>query len=308
MAERWWGPVGRDVGPPTRTPKPQGRPGRPSGPGLSIWRALGVGALVGVAQLVLMTLTVVLPGPLLLSWTAALIGGPGFMAYRYRRRSEPRRGRRFLGAVGAAVGHGMWMFVLLVVGVGVLEPYVGDSAWVYGVCVLGSATAGYRAARRSVAAEPVRVAKPVAKPVAMPRAPQPAVGHSDAARARAAERGITEFGALLAAHPFSAALPGVAYEEVADHSFALDAYERAKVAPVEEVPRILAEGRAALARLDRRLGLDTAQAQEGCFFDPRHGPAVTSVRWTPPGGHARTVQVCQADAVRLADGERPNLR
>ncbi|MGQ4425136.1 hypothetical protein ACN6LL_007841, partial [Streptomyces violaceoruber] len=49
------------------------------------------------------------------------------------------------------------------------------------------------------------------------------------------EQAITEFGALLGAHPFDASLPGVAYPEVADHSLALDAYDRAKDAPAGEV-------------------------------------------------------------------------
>ncbi|MGW0299544.1 hypothetical protein ACWDYK_22950, partial [Streptomyces anthocyanicus] len=64
------------------------------------------------------------------------------------------------------------------------------------------------------------------------------------------EQAITEFGALLGAHPFDASLPGVAYPEVADHSLALDAYDRAKDAPAGEVRGVLAEGRAAPARLD----------------------------------------------------------
>ncbi|MEU3069744.1 hypothetical protein ABZ712_22955 [Streptomyces sp. NPDC006906] len=51
------------------------------------------------------------------------------------------------------------------------------------------------------------------------------------ARSQQEERAITEFGELLAAHPFTPTLPGVDYVQVADHSLALDAYERAKAAP-----------------------------------------------------------------------------
>ncbi|MCX3058324.1 hypothetical protein [Streptomyces beihaiensis] len=124
-------------------------------------------------------------------------------------------------------------------------------------------------------------------------------------RAREAERAVTEFGALLCVHPFAPGDPDATYQQLADHFLALDAYERAKSAPAADVPAILAEGRAALERLDRRLGLDTAASAAGCFFDQRHGPAVEFVRWAPPGGVVRTIEVCRADAVRLADGEVP---
>ncbi|MFJ1591819.1 hypothetical protein ACIOD0_16440 [Kitasatospora albolonga] len=115
------------------------------------------------------------------------------------------------------------------------------------------------------------------------------------------ERAITEFGELLAHHPFDASLPVTEYVERADHSLALTAYEQARAARPGEVLGILAEGRTAPARLDARMGLDTVQSRTGCFFDHRHGPAVTSVEWAPAGGTRRRIEVCRADAVRLAD-------
>ncbi|UUZ58055.1 hypothetical protein [Nocardioides sp. B-3] len=48
--------------------------------------------------------------------------------------------------------------------------------------------------------------------------------------------------------------------------------------------------------------------REPCFFDPRHGPSMSDVDWTPLGGVARTVPVCAADARRLAGGEAPVTR
>ncbi|MEO5663592.1 MAG: hypothetical protein ABIR39_09925 [Nocardioides sp.] len=48
--------------------------------------------------------------------------------------------------------------------------------------------------------------------------------------------------------------------------------------------------------------------REPCFFDPRHGPSMSDVQWTPLGGVARTVAVCAADARRLAGGESPAIR
>lgn len=45
-----------------------------------------------------------------------------------------------------------------------------------------------------------------------------------------------------------------------------------------------------------------------CFFDPRHGPSMRDVQWTPPSGVARTVAVCASDARRLEGGEAPKIR
>ncbi|MFI1312247.1 hypothetical protein ACH4TS_19130 [Streptomyces albidoflavus] len=116
---------------------------------------------------------------------------------------------------------------------------------------------------------------------------------------------VTTFGLLLQAHPYVPA-PGSPYQELAAWSRALEAYDEAGRAGAEQVPGILAEGRAALATLDRLLGLATpapAPDAPDCFFDPRHGPAAATVRWAPPHGAARTVEVCRADATRLADAE-----
>lgn len=137
-----------------------------------------------------------------------------------------------------------------------------------------------------------------------PAPPEPPPSRPSLPRSKQEERAITEFGELLAVHPFSPTLPGVDYVQVADHSLALDAYERAKVASAGEVLDTLAEGKVALARLDARMGLDTVRSRTGCFFDPRHGPGVVDVEWAPLGGTSRTVQVCRADAVRLADKRR----
>ena len=51
-----------------------------------------------------------------------------------------------------------------------------------------------------------------------------------------------------------------------------------------------------------------------CLFDPRHGPSVAEVPWSP--GHAgagdrdgaRPVPACATDAQRLADGAPPDVR
>ncbi|QPA00240.1 hypothetical protein DI273_15310 [Streptomyces violascens] len=141
---------------------------------------------------------------------------------------------------------------------------------------------------RPPAAAPHPAHLPTHAPASLP-APRPA--HDPA---------VTTFGLLLQAHPFVPA-PGSPYQELAAWSRALEAYDEAGRAGAEQVPGILAEGRAALTTLDRLLGLDAPASD--CFFDPRHGPAAATVRWAPPHGAARTVEVCRADATRLADAE-----
>ncbi|MGW2266556.1 hypothetical protein [Streptomyces koyangensis] len=143
---------------------------------------------------------------------------------------------------------------------------------------------------RATEPRPAAAAPSAGLPASLP-APRPA--HDPA---------VTTFGLLLQAHPFVPA-PGSPYQELAAWSRALEAYDEAGRAGAEQVPGILAEGRAALATLDRLLGLDTPAPAPDCFFDPRHGPAAATVRWAPPHGAARTVEVCRADATRLADAE-----
>lgn len=50
------------------------------------------------------------------------------------------------------------------------------------------------------------------------------------------------------------------------------------------------------------------ERREPCFFNPQHGPSMQDVEWTPPGGTARTIGVCAADARNLAAGDEPLVR
>jgi len=50
------------------------------------------------------------------------------------------------------------------------------------------------------------------------------------------------------------------------------------------------------------------ERREPCFFNPQHGPSMQDVEWTPPGGVARTIAVCAADAHALAAGDAPLVR
>ncbi|MGW4459863.1 hypothetical protein ACWEJQ_27320 [Streptomyces albidoflavus] len=147
---------------------------------------------------------------------------------------------------------------------------------------------------RTAEPHPTATPHPASLPASVPATlPAPRPAHDPA---------VTTFGLLLQAHPF-VPTPGSPYQELATWSRALEAYDEAGRAGAEQVPGILAEGRAALTTLDRLLGLDTPAPAPDCFFDPRHGPAAATVRWAPPHGAARTVEVCRADATRLADAE-----
>ncbi|NYE37400.1 hypothetical protein F4692_002533 [Nocardioides cavernae] len=98
---------------------------------------------------------------------------------------------------------------------------------------------------------------------------------------------------------------------------ALEHYEQAKhrlatsetaddVVAIEQVLADARYHRAAVIAV--RDGDPLPERREPCFFDPRHGPAMRDVEWTPPGGVARVIGVCAADARRLAAGEDPLVR
>ncbi|MFD6274947.1 hypothetical protein ACFWFI_05140 [Streptomyces sp. NPDC060209] len=128
------------------------------------------------------------------------------------------------------------------------------------------------------------------------------------------EAEITAFGEALNAHSFSPGQPGATDAMRAELARALDAYEQAKRyfvggrtwADTRDVPRALDEGRHALACLDALLTDEPLpERMPLCFFDARHGRAVRQASWAPPGGIARDIAVCAADAVRLAESPAP---
>ena len=95
---------------------------------------------------------------------------------------------------------------------------------------------------------------------------------------------------------------------------ALEHYDQAKhllaasrtlddVVAIEQVTADARYHRAAVIAV--RDGDPLPERREPCFFDPRHGPSMQEVEWTPPGGTARTIGVCAADALRLSVGDRP---
>ncbi|MDI5973831.1 hypothetical protein POF50_031585 [Streptomyces sp. SL13] len=128
---------------------------------------------------------------------------------------------------------------------------------------------------------------------------------------------ITAYGEELDRLDFSPGDPSADDAMRRDYQQALDAYESAKAkmaaarAPqdVRPVTGTLEEGRFALATLAaRRAGEPLPERRPPCFFDPRHGPSVRDVVWTPVGGSPREVPACAADATRLEDGDEPMAR
>jgi len=103
----------------------------------------------------------------------------------------------------------------------------------------------------------------------------------------------------------------------ADAQRALDSYETAKMSAdkmarpedAATVTTALEDGRYALACVDARLaGQPVPERRPPCFVDPRHGPSVKDVTWSPDGGAPRAVPVCQACAVTLESGQLPAPR
>lgn len=103
----------------------------------------------------------------------------------------------------------------------------------------------------------------------------------------------------------------------ADYERAMNSYDRAKSATgraarpqdMQEVATALEDGRyymtATRARLD---GDPVPERRAPCFFNPQHGPSVQDVTWAPPGGVARSVPACAADAEAVLRGGDPDVR
>jgi hypothetical protein len=92
---------------------------------------------------------------------------------------------------------------------------------------------------------------------------------------------------------------------------ASSAFDRARTADqLQPVAEALEEGRYLMAAAESQLeGRELPERRPACFFDPRHGPSVRDVEWSPPGGGApRLVPACAADAIRVEEGSEPESR
>jgi hypothetical protein len=98
-----------------------------------------------------------------------------------------------------------------------------------------------------------------------------------------------------------------ALEQYQRGSNALDSAKRPE--DIEAVSAAVEEGRHAMtAARARASGQEPPERRPLCFFDPRHGPSVREVEWTPPWGAPRPVPACAADAQRIEDGLDPQTR
>lgn len=134
----------------------------------------------------------------------------------------------------------------------------------------------------------------------------------------AVDQDVTEFGERLAR--FDITDPDFDAQARADLQRALDDYDRAKrsaqlmtnATQAEQVTSALEDGRYSLACVQAQLAGEPAPERRApCFVDPRHGPSVADVLWTPPGmdGAApRDVPMCRACETAVADGFSPAAR
>ncbi len=134
---------------------------------------------------------------------------------------------------------------------------------------------------------------------------------------RAADEDVTKFGEEL--QRLDSDVAGHALDEAMqqDYQRALDAYDDSKTSldavtkpdEIRHVTEILEDGRYAVACVKARIAGDPLPAKRPpCFFNPAHGPSSRDVEWAPPGGAARTIPACPADAERVLAGADPYIR
>ena len=134
----------------------------------------------------------------------------------------------------------------------------------------------------------------------------------------AVDQDVTEFGERLAR--FDITDPDFDDQARADLQRALDDYDRAKRSAqlmtnanqAQQVTSALEDGRYSLACVQAQInGEQAPERRAPCFVDPRHGPSVADVLWTPPGldGAAeRDVPMCRACKTAVEDGYLPAAR
>ena len=126
---------------------------------------------------------------------------------------------------------------------------------------------------------------------------------------------VTSFGEKLAA--FDITNPALDDAGRTDLQSAIDSYQKAgdatdamtSAAQAGVVTSYLDDGRFALACVEARLaGKPLPERRPPCFFDPRHGPSVIDVSWSPPGGQVRSVPACKDCYLATLHGGQPESR
>src|SRR5918997_467008 len=134
---------------------------------------------------------------------------------------------------------------------------------------------------------------------------------------KAADEDVTTFGEELQRLDVEVAGHALNEPMQQDYQRALDAYDNAKSSldavtrpeEIKHVTEILEDGRYAIACVKARIAGEPLPAKRPpCFFNPAHGPSSQNVSWAPPGGVARDVPACPADAERVLACADPYIR
>jgi len=112
-------------------------------------------------------------------------------------------------------------------------------------------------------------------------------------------------------------LSGAPDEATTRHAEAQKAHQRAEhqlkranhPEQLAAISELLEVGRYQLAAATALMhGQPIPERRPPCFFDPRHGPSATAVKWAPEGGEPRLVPVCAACAKLIKDRSEPQAR
>jgi hypothetical protein len=132
-----------------------------------------------------------------------------------------------------------------------------------------------------------------------------------------AQEDLVALGEDIRALDIDTRMPDTDPEAVRHYTAAVDSYQKAadaldrtrRVEDMALVSSALEEGRFAMASTKAVLdGKPLPERRPPCFFDPRHGPSVEDVTWSPPGGVPRSVPACSTDAYKIHNGIEPDTR
>ncbi|WP_173390903.1 hypothetical protein [Actinomadura litoris] len=134
---------------------------------------------------------------------------------------------------------------------------------------------------------------------------------------RGVEEDVTLLGEDIARLDLDVMDPALDPGTRSDYERALNSYDGAKSATeraarpedMQGVTTALEDGRYYMTATRARLaGEPVPERRPPCFFNPQHGPSVQDVTWAPPGGVARSVPACAADAEAVLHGTDPDVR
>ncbi|MBO2462895.1 hypothetical protein [Actinomadura violacea] len=134
---------------------------------------------------------------------------------------------------------------------------------------------------------------------------------------RGVQEDVTLLGEDIARLDLNVMDPGLDPDTRGDYERAMNSYDKAKAATeraakpqdMQAVTTALEDGRYYMTATRARLaGEPVPERRPPCFFNPQHGPSVQDVTWAPPGGVARSVPACAADARAVLAGHDPDVR